>query len=309
MPSVFIGSARPTTRILTVDLGFMDFGGPGPALRGQYLAKAMAASSSEFPLIVTEGDGLTSTHLAFQGGDLFVHSAPAPGKGRSNEDAAVAVAWGGTQGLLAVADGLGGQPSADQASGILVRALGALGSGSEDELGPMVERTLEGANQSIMDLGVGAGTTLALVEFSAEGLRSSHVGDSIVALVDRDGLLKLSTVSHSPVGYAQEAGLLTELQALRHPDRHVISNMVGSTSMRVERGEFIPWEPGDTLLIASDGLTDNMRTEEWVDILVVAPPRLAGPTLVALAEERMAKGSEVIPGKPDDLTVIVYRRN
>ena len=270
---------------------------------------AMTAASSDLPLVVTEGDGLSSTHLAFQGGDLFVHSAPAPGKGRSNEDAAAVVAWGGTQGLLAVADGLGGQPGADQASGILVRALGALTPAPGDELGPTVERTLEGANRSIMDLGVGAGTTLALVEFSGEGLYSRHVGDSVVALVDRDGLPKLSTVPHSPVGYAQEAGLLTELEALRHPDRHVISNMVGSKSMRVERSEFVPWEPGDTLLIASDGLTDNMLTEEWVDILVVAPPRLAGPTLVALAEERMAEGSDVIPGKPDDLTLIVYRRN
>lgn len=269
----------------------------------------MAAASSEFPLIVTEGDGLFSTHLSFQGGDLFVHSAPAPGKERPNEDAAAVVAWGGTQGLLAVADGLGGQPSADQASGILVHALGALTPAPGDELGPTVERTLEGVNQSIMDLGVGAGTTLALVEFSGEGLYSRHVGDSVVALVDRDGLPKLSTVPHSPVGYAQEAGLLTELEALQHPDRHVISNMVGSKSMRVERSGFVPWEPGDTLLIASDGLTDNMLTEEWVDILVVAPPRLAGPTLVALAEERMANGSDTIPGKPDDLTLILYRRN
>jgi len=298
-----------TTRIIRIDSGFSGFGASGSALRGQYLADAMPPASSEFPLIVTEDDGLSSTHLAFQGGDLFVHSAPAPDKGRPNEDAAAVVAWGGTQGLLAVADGLGGQPSADQASGILVRSLGALAPVPGKELSPTVERALESVNQSIMDLGVGAGTTLALVEFSAEGLHSRHVGDSIVALVDRDGLPKLSTIPHSPVGYAQEAGLLTELEALRHPDRHVISNMVGSKAMRVERSEFIPWEPGDTLLIASDGLTDNMLTEEWVDILVVAPPRLAGPTLVALAEERMARGSESIPGKPDDLTLIVYRRN
>jgi serine/threonine protein phosphatase PrpC len=269
----------------------------------------MAADSQEFPLIVTEADGRSSTHLVFQGGDLFLHSAPAPGKGRPNEDSAAVVAWGGTQGVLAVADGLGGQPGANQASGLLVRALGEMGQTPGNELGPTLEVTLDEVNRSIMDLGVGAGTTLALVEFSAGGLRSHHVGDSIVTLVDRDGLAKLHTIPHSPVGYAREAGVLTELEALRHPDLHVISNMVGSKSMRVERSDFLPWEPGDTLLVASDGLTDNMLTEEWVEILVSAEPRLAGPALVALAEERMAEGTDTIPGKPDDLTLILYRRN
>ncbi len=272
----------------------------------------MAADSQDLPLIVTEADGRSSIHRIFQGGELFVHSAPAPGRDRPNEDSAAAVAWGGTQGVLAVADGLGGQPSANQASGLLVRALGAmeLAEGApRGALGPLLERTLQEVNRSILDLGVGAGTTLAMVEFSHEGLCSYHVGDSIVTLLDREGLVKLDTIAHSPVGYAQRAGFLTELEALRHPDRHVISNMVGSESMQVERSGLVLWEPGDTLLIASDGLTDNLFSEELVDILLAAAPRVAGPALVQLAEERMARGCDSIPGKPDDLTVILYRRD
>ncbi len=265
----------------------------------------------EYPLLLTEDDGSAPQCIAFQGGELFLHSQGAPGKDRVNQDAAALVRWGATGGLLAVADGLGGKPQAEQASAILVRALGTLDTSPPDargELGTLLVPALALANAAIMDLGVGAGTTLAAAEFGADAVRTHHVGDSMAALVDAEGLVKWRTVEHSPVGFALEAGLLTELEAMSHPDRHVISNMVGSTAMEVDRSDWFPWEPGDRLVLASDGLTDNMLTQEWVEMLCSGPPSLAGPALVDLASRRMQCGTEAVPGKSDDLTVLVYHR-
>ena len=248
---------------------------------------------------------------AIPGGEVFAYTARCPGKTRTNEDGAAVLPCGNSV-LLVVADGLGGQPGAEQASGIAIRAL-ARRAQSADATDCSVEETillaLEEANQEILALDVGAGTTIALAEVTNGVVRPYHVGDSSVMISSREGDTRLITIPHSPIGYALAAGLLDEEEALHHPDRHIISNMVGSSQMRVDVGTPLPLEEGDTVLVASDGVTDNLRLAELVGLLGGDALGEVGRAVIGACRARMHHfdPSGDAPSKPDDLTCLLYR--
>ena len=120
------------------------------------------------------------------------------------------------------------------------------------------------ANRAVLQRGGGGATTLAVVEVRAGRLRSYHVGDSGVLVFGGRGKVRLQTIFHSPVGYAVEAGVLDEEEAMNHVDRHLVSNVVGDRSMHVGVSYPRRLRPMDTVVLASDGLFDNAYTEEVV---------------------------------------------
>ncbi len=132
-------------------------------------------------------------------------------------------------------------------------------------------------------------------------------GDSESLVVGQRGKVKFQTVSHSPVGYAVEAGVLEPEEGMEHEDRHVISNYVGMSGMRVEMTTAITLAPRDTVVLASDGLWDNLHVTEVAEIVRKGPLLNAASTLAQRCLERMRGGHPTISGKPDDLTLILYR--
>jgi serine/threonine protein phosphatase PrpC len=119
--------------------------------------------------------------------------------------------------------------------------------------------------------------------------------------------MKLQTVSHSPVGFAKEAGLLDEQEAMHHEERHVVSNVIGAADMRIEIGSVLKLAPMDTVVLTSDGLVDNLHVNEIVERLRKGPLDGAVKNLAAVARQRMTQPQEGEPSKPDDLTFIVFR--
>ena len=111
----------------------------------------------------------------------------------------------------------------------------------------------------------GAASTLAIVEVQDGTARPYHVGDSAILITGQRGRVKVQTVPHSPVGYAVESGMLDAAEAMHHEERHVVSNVVGSDDMRIEIGSALSLSPRDTILLASDGLSDNLLAEEIID--------------------------------------------
>jgi len=250
------------------------------------------------------------SEIAFAEGTACVWLSKSPGKTTPNEDAAAVVPVGQAAGVLIVADGLGGQPGADQASNIAVRTLaGACLADRQpgENLRQGLLRGIEEANLQVTELGLGAGTTLAATAIEGRKVRPYHVGDSTILLTDSEGRIKWMSVPHSPIGYALEAGLLTEEEAIHHPDRHIISNMVGSLEMRIEIGPELKLEAGDTLLLSSDGVTDNLYTDELVEVIHAGSLARAGDALAEMCDARMRGSGEGQPSKPDDLTFLLYR--
>jgi serine/threonine protein phosphatase PrpC len=119
----------------------------------------------------------------------------------------------------------------------------------------------------------------------------------------------MQTISHSPIGYAVESGLIEEEEAIHHESRHVISNVIGSDQMRIEMGPPIEMAPRDTLVLASDGLLDNLLPTEIVEFVRSGPLDQAVGEMVSEAQRRMATQDGNAPSKPDDLTVIAFRAN
>lgn len=242
-------------------------------------------------------------------GAAVAWAAPRPGS-PSSQDSLLVLPVSADAVVLAVADGMGGVPGGGEAA---ARAVTALARAVEDGLAqglPLRTSVMNGfeqANESVLEMGNGAATTLAAAAVSGGLVRAYNVGDSEVLVVGQRGRLKLRTVSHSPVGFAVQAGLVDHDEALHHEDRHLVSNFVGSRDMRIEVGSPVRLGPRDTVLLCSDGLVDNLRLAEITALVRCGRLDGAVQALGEAASARMVAPAEAHPSKPDDLSVVAYR--
>lgn len=248
--------------------------------------------------------------VSLAGGTAIVLTRRRPGADESNEDGAALIPFDARRGVLAVADGVGGGPSGAHAAELALRALrDALVEAARegDELRTAVLNGFERANKLLLEAGVGSATTLIVAALEDGRVRPIHCGDSELLVTGQRGTVKLQTVSHSPTGYAVEAGLLDEEEALHHEERHVISNAVGTEDMRIEIGPPYPLAPRDTVVLGSDGLFDNLAADEIVACVRAGPLEAALEAVVAECNRRMSAPRAGEPSKPDDLTVVLFR--
>jgi serine/threonine protein phosphatase PrpC len=245
------------------------------------------------------------------GGQVVAYTCPSPYKDTVNEDTVAIIPYGPDAVALLVADGAGGLPAGKRASlaaaSTLVKSLHAA-IAEEVLLRTAILDGIEAANRAVLELGNGSATTLTVVTVEGVNARAYQIGDSEAMVVGQRGLLKLQTPVHSPTGFAVEAGLLDQRDALHHEERHLVSNFIGTVDMRIDVGMELGLRPRDSILLASDGLMDNVHIEEIISCIRVGPIADAVERLVTLAGERMAGGSARQPSKPDDLSLILYRK-
>lgn len=264
------------------------------------------------PRTLFDSDLATAELHAFLDGVAAVFSARAPGKAKTepNEDSVAILPYDETSGVLAVADGAGGMPAGEVASRLALETLVATVEGARSEQKPLRDAILDGieaANRAVLALGTGSGTTIAVAEVQGSTIRSYHVGDSVLLVTGQRGRVKLQTMAHSPVGYALESGLLNEAEAVHHEERHVVSNLLGTSDMRIELGPAVELSPRDSLLIASDGLFDNLYFDEIVQQVRKGPLDQLTATLAARCHERMRNEGGEAPSHADDLSFVVFR--
>jgi serine/threonine protein phosphatase PrpC len=231
-------------------------------------------------------------------------------KSGANEDAAAIIPINNDCLVLAVADGVGGAPAARKASNLAVGNLRESLRNVEDEDARVRTTVLDGielTNQDLLDQKTGSATTLVVAEIRDRFVRTYHVGDSAAWVVGQRGAIKMQTTPHSPVGFAVESGLLNEAEALDHDELHIISNVMGSNDMRIEIGPRMQLAARDTLLLASDGLYDNVLQSEIVEIIRKGPLAQAVAELWKLARQRMDGTETDKPSKPDDFSAILFR--
>ncbi len=245
------------------------------------------------------------------GGSLIAYTSRAPDKDTENEDTVAVIPWGPEAAILAVADGAGGLPAGKRASLTAVTSLAASLAVALDKtmlLRTAVLNGIEAANDAVRDLGNGSATTLLVVTVEGRAVRAYHIGDSEALVVGQRGLIKLQTTAHSPTGFAVEAGFLDEREALHHADRHLVSNFIGTPDMRIDVSTSIELATRDTVILASDGLTDNVHIDEIVELARKGPLDRAADAVVTKAMRRMSAPGDGQPSKPDDLSLILYRK-
>jgi serine/threonine protein phosphatase PrpC len=267
-------------------------------------------SNAHGSLYLHEQQMASPTLLDVNHGVAAVFTNRSPAKDTPNEDSAAIIAISENRALLAVADGVGGHAKGERASRLAVEALGtcAAEEGHDpDQLRNVVLDGFERANQAILELGSGAATTLAVAEIDDRGVRAYHAGDSAVLVTGQRGRVKMQTLAHGPVAYAVEAGVIDETEAMHHDERSIITNLIGSPEMRIEIGSAVDLSARDTVLVASDGVFDNLETGEIIDIIRRGPLLDAAELLKATCSARMATPKVGEPSAPDDLTFILFR--
>ncbi len=250
--------------------------------------------------------------VLFSGASVTLFTRRSPGRESPNEDAAAVVPFGEDSGVLIVADGLGGAPSGRDAARLSIEHIAAAIAAAQRSGQSLRDGILDGiekANEAIVGLGVGAATTLAVVEIQDNVCRTYHIGDSMILVAGQRGKIKFRTISHSPVGYAVESGMLDETEAANHADRHLVSNVLGSNEMHIDIGPTLKLAARDTIILASDGVSDNLFDEEIVNLIRKGPLRRCSMQLMEECRHYMAMQEAGHPSKPDDMTFILFRRN
>jgi serine/threonine protein phosphatase PrpC len=208
--------------------------------------------------------------------------------------------------VAAVADGMGGHNAGEVASAIAIEELAALrGKGpwsSDTTATDDLKHAIVRANRRIREMAAsdrklnGMGTTLVALVEDGDSVHLANVGDSRAYLL-RSGELSQVTVDHTLVQELIDEGRLSPQDAERHPQRSVITRALG-INPEVEIDLFTyKLQPGDRLLLCSDGLSDAVEPNQIRNVLLrVRGSQQAAERLVAMANEG---------GGPDNITAIV----
>jgi PPM family protein phosphatase len=219
---------------------------------------------------------------------------------RDNQDSGYAGPW-----LLAVCDGVGGAARGDIASATAITQLRRLdeppGSDSADELLGRVAGAVHRAHDRLVELVdedpalSGTSTTATVLAFDGLRLGVGHVGDSRAYLF-RDGSIRQLTLDHTFVQTLIDEGRITEEEARVHPHRNLIMRAIDAVSDSEPDLFIVDLEPGDRLLVCSDGACGVLDDGRMADILSGGSPEYAAVELVRASLEA---------GSSDNVTCVV----
>jgi PPM family protein phosphatase len=205
--------------------------------------------------------------------------------------------------LFAVADGMGGAQAGELASGLAAAALKeshANGGGEERVIDLVREanrRVHDRATSDAAASGMGTTITVALVEPSGH-VAIGHVGDSRAYLL-REGRLEQLTDDHSLVAELVRRGELSPAEAEMHPQRSVITRVLG-TDPDVDVDAFsLDAQAGDVFLLCSDGLSTMVSADDIARIVARYRNDLDAATQ-ALVQAANRSGGE------DNITAVLF---
>lgn len=243
---------------------------------------------------------------------LWAHPVGAPEARSGDADGRAETPWCGL--LFCAADGMGGALAGEVASNLAVTVVagemqrraeaGSTPPSGDDARVRMLIEAVETAHAAIRAESEnnatrrGMGTTLTAAWVEGEGAVIAQVGDSRAYLF-RGGHLKQLTKDQSLVGKLIEDGIISEEEAERIAGKNIILQALGSEEPLEVVAERVRLQPGDLLLLCTDGLStvvSNKEIEE--DLRRGGAPAEVAQRLIALAEKR---------GGPDNITVIVAR--
>lgn len=203
-----------------------------------------------------------------------------------NEDACVALPL---VGFCAVADGVGGGPAGDKASRTLIDHLSELGQ--EFELSKKsIQDTILKANLDIINYSKkhntrGMACTLVAAWVRKGFITCFHIGDSRIYRI-RDEEIQLLTEDH----------VKTVIRGERK--KNIVTRAVGAKKeMMVDVSEW-DWRKSDTVLLASDGITDKLDAEYMLGVMLDQRLSMAEKGR-QLANESGSRGCH------DDKTVVI----
>jgi len=244
-----------------------------------------------------------------------------PGRERLNNEDALCLDT--EHGVIAVADGMGGQSAGEVASAIAIATLRTFvsagmgqdaitwpfGFDARQTFGVNLLRTafrlanaevIKAADQDLNRIGMGTTMTAVWLQKNDQATFTyAHVGDTRLYLF-REASLRQLTEDHTLVQEQIRVGLIGEEASKTHPMRHVITNSLGAKEgIRIDVGHEL-LELGDLLMLCTDGLHQMLPLSELEALLS------SGADLAKLGAELIDRANAA--GGPDNITVALIRR-
>ncbi|MBB5264464.1 protein phosphatase [Catenibacillus scindens] len=203
--------------------------------------------------------------------------------------------------LFIVADGMGGHKAGDYASRMSVENfIDYMMKAPPDTPIRVVDDGIHYINELVLEKArqhselSGMGTTFVAAFIMDQTLYVANVGDSRLYLVDSE--IHQVTEDHSYVGAMVRAGEITTDEARHHPDKNIITRAIGASwDIRVDFFE-VDLQPGDRILMCSDGLSNMVDDPGLLEIITNTPMEKVTDALI---DEAKANGGL------DNITAIV----
>ena len=209
--------------------------------------------------------------------------------------------------LLVIADGVGGAAYGDVASATAVHLLRRLDQLPDSPSGEEMLTALAGAVHRVHDKLAemveqdheldGTSTTVTAALFDGHALGFAHVGDSRAYLL-RQGHVEQITHDHTFVQTLIDEGRITEDEARVHPHRNIILRAVDGVREAEPDLFQVALEPGDRVMLCSDGCSGVLDDEAIAGLLGAGPVEAAARDLVHAALDN-GTTTELPPGCED----------
>jgi serine/threonine protein phosphatase PrpC len=229
------------------------------------------------------------------------------GKRKTNQDR-IAHCYSHDSLLMVLADGMGGHLHGEVAAHIAVQYLTHVFQREAQPVlpdpGMFLSRELALAHHAIVDYSLEKGlreaprTTIVACIVQGGYAYWAHAGDSRLYLL-RGGRIHVQTHDHSRVQLMMDQGLLDVRSAAVHPNRNRVYSCLGGTNVpQIEFSRRTPLQPGDVLVLCTDGLWGPLGDEGILRSLSRESPMVSVPR--ALGEAELIAGSHC-----DNLSVIM----
>lgn len=228
---------------------------------------------------------------------------------RENQDAyAVRTVFGHT--ICVVCDGMGGSAGGQLASRIAVDAFIAemvkrlSPEAKPDRLREVTVIAVALANRAVREAAKTSveyqnmGTTLVSAVSFDGGVVIANVGDSRAYHITKERIVQI-TRDHSLVEHMVERGDITAEEARRHPNRNLITRALGPDINPECDCYTCQLEPGEFLLLCTDGLVNTVTDEEIQAEVLRGDTETCMDRLLALSKSR---------GASDNVTVVLTRK-
>ena len=202
-----------------------------------------------------------------------------PGRCRDNNEDAYLLERKGQYVIAVVADGIGGYEGGEVASYLACKCISDyLADSPEKDFGEdILKQAVIYANNAIVCQqqnprlsSMGCVLTAVLFDTERNWAHMCHVGDTRLYKY-KDGVLTKLSRDHSLVGLQEDAGGLSEKEAMSHPRRNIITRFIGNARLDWNTNYMMdlifPIETNTQYLICSDGLYDTVTSAEIMEVL------------------------------------------
>ncbi|MEC7118576.1 MAG: protein phosphatase 2C domain-containing protein [Pseudomonadota bacterium] len=218
-----------------------------------------------------------------------------------NEDAVLELP---SQGLWAVADGMGGHAAGDYASQLLVRCLSTVDTRNRpiadvvEDIEQLVMKANDQMHSYARQRRVDAvGSTVVVLLLTNQIGVCLWAGDSRLYQV-RDNQIQCISNDHSLVQRLIDQGEITREQAATHPSRNVITRAIGADPQVFLDCRVFQPQSGDGYILCSDGLYNEVHEMDMLDLVNGLMPRDAAESMLSVALD---------DGADDNVSVVVVK--